>query len=97
MARVELTDEQLRSAYEERKRSDWPASYEEAMQHPTYSRLVRMHASHDAVMARMVVHRPVVQPPEPPPPRTTARPLSVPRHPPILDHKRAAAGERDDD
>jgi len=96
MARVDLTDELLRKAYDERRRADWPPTYEETMEHPTYSRLVRMHAAHDAVIARVV--RPIVQPPEPPPlPRTSAKPLRVPRQQPILDHKRAAAGEREDD
>lgn len=108
MARVEPTDEQLRAAWLQRRHGDWPETFEAVMQHPTYSRLVKMHATHTAVTDR-VVQRPVVDAPTPPltcdddAPRATRRRLprrallKAPSLPPMFDRKRAAAGDRDDD
>jgi len=99
MAHIEPTDEQLRLAWQERRRADWPATFEAVMASPMLSRLVRTHACHNALGEH--IHREVVVPPEPPPAvHTPARPAStlrVPTQPPLFDRKRAAAGEREDD
>ncbi|HEV7913015.1 MAG TPA: hypothetical protein VGP22_04565 [Albitalea sp.] len=100
MARVETTDQQLREAYEQRRRADWPPTYEEVMEHPVYGRVVQMHACHAAAIEH-VTHLEVVAP-EAPPPRGTVharapQTLRVPKQKPFLDRKRAASGDRDDD
>ena len=98
MAHIEPTEAQLQLAWQERRRADWPATFEGAMASPMLSRLVRTHACHNALGEH--IHREVL-PPEPPPAvPTPARPASslrVPTQAPLFDRKRAAAGEREDD
>jgi len=98
MAHIEPTEAQLQLAWQERRRADWPATFEGAMTSPMLSRLVRTHACHNALGEH--IHREVL-PPEPPPAvPTPARPASslrVPTQAPLFDRKRAAAGEREDD
>jgi hypothetical protein len=105
MPRIEPTAEQLQAAWRFRKRDDWPATFEEAMAHPTLSRIVRMFACNAALM-QTVHQRPAVVAPAAPPPLATqpAPPLVTrPWHPPapsqepLFDRKRAASGEREDD
>lgn len=90
MARLQVTDEMLRTAWAAlpRRRTDDPLSFEAAMQDPLGRRLVRIEAIRRAQRQPHSVpsrHAPA--------PACPAAPLS-PAH---LDRKRAAAGERDDD
>jgi hypothetical protein len=86
VASCDYSDEQLRAAWCVCKLPTWPASFEEAMADQLYSRLVRLNAGH-------------LEQPRP----AMVRPLMPPRRmflPPLpagwVDHKRAAAGDRDD-
>lgn len=90
------SEAQLRAAYDRSRKDFWPATFEEAMEHPTYSRLVQINARHPA--------------PAPAPRRAHPWPFmaaaryrpapaaNVPRWTParVFDIKRAAAGDRDD-
>lgn len=87
-----MTDEQLRAAWLVCKLRTWPATFEEAMADAQYSRLVRLNA------------RRIDQPCKPAPldpygrwAALTTRPRFAPPPPGWVDHKRAAAGDRDDD
>lgn len=61
----------------------WPADFDQVMADPVRKRLVRLEATHRVrVSERPAVHRRASQP--------------VPLTPPIFDHKRAAAGDRED-
>ncbi len=92
-ARV-FTDEQLREAWQARRRAAWPATFEEAMNDPNYRQIVRIEARIKANQAaRRTSNKPVATPHRSPPGQL---PL-IPSTPPVLDHKRRAAGERDDD
>ena len=96
MAHIEPTPEQLKTAWLERRRHDWPPTFDAVMAHPRYSRIVRMHACHVAVVNR--THCEVLQPD--PPPRTRfsfRKPPGGKPQAPLFDQKRAASGERDDD
>ena len=96
MAHIEPTPEQLQTAWMERRRRDWPPTFDAVMAHPRYSRLVRMHACHAAVVTR--THGEVLQPDPPPNVRHSFRkPLRTYPQAPLFDQKRAASGERDDD
>lgn len=81
--RPDPTDEEMRRAWAHCRRATWPSTFEEAMAHPTLSRLVRITAMHPPRALRTAVASA---------PRFT--PL---RRPPAFDLKRAAAGDRDDD
>lgn len=84
MRRPEPTEQELRAAWHAcraRARSPWPDTFEEAMADATLSRLVRITAMHPQRAHHAV-----------PTPAITAR-----RRPAFFDHKRAAAGDRDDD
>lgn len=91
MARTEPTEEQLQQAWQSRRQADWPATFDEAMTHPLYSRLIRMHATHAAAVER-IKRRATVITPGMPLPWERRQPAA-----PQLDRKRAAAGERDED
>lgn len=66
-----------------RARSPWPDTFEEAMEHPTLSRLVRITAMHPPRAQRTAAAAPA---------------RFTPLHrPAVFDRKRAAAGDRDDD
>jgi hypothetical protein len=89
MRRPEPTEQELRLAWTHctgRARSPWPATFEEAMAHPTLSRLVRITAMHPP---RVIVQWGSAIG------KTTSLPLRrmTPDH---FDRKRAAAGDRDD-
>jgi hypothetical protein len=99
MARVEPTDADLQQAWQERKRADWPATFDEVMQDPMLCRLVRMHACHAAITRR--IQRPRAEAPAPAQMRNLAprvAPIDIPlvHQPALFDRKRAAAGDRDD-
>lgn len=92
MAAPTHTDDQLRAAWRERRRANWPDTFEAAMNDPFYSRIVLIEAN---TRARRACSQAAANAPHHHPPR---RPLPVlPSLPPVLDHKRRAAGERDDD
>lgn len=103
--RAEPTEEELRSAWvhcTRRARSPWPATFEEAMAHPTLSRLVVLTAKHPPRALR----RHAAPPPphqvrarlfDPKPPVREQQSLPLPGMSRGIDRKRAAAGERDDD
>lgn len=85
MACKTFPDEALRRAWRDHKKPTWPASFEEAMNDPFYSRLIKAaaRAYTDKPTPQQVIRRPTVP----------AQPTTQPR----LDFKRRAAGERDDD
>lgn len=84
------SDEQLRHAWQQCRLQAWPASFEATMADPTRARLVRLHAGLLARRFMRVAQAAVRRGPTPSP--------AVPHaHPPgYIDHKRAAAGDRDD-
>lgn len=85
-----FTEDELRTAFRSCRRDTWPDEFEEAMNHPFYSRLVRLHATARAKRMEERAHQPHKQRP--------ARPaMQVPTTQPVFDHKRRAAGEREDD
>lgn len=51
IARIEVTEADLRAAWSRVHRDNWPATFEQAMQDPVLSRLVRMNALHPATLA----------------------------------------------
>lgn len=94
MAALQLSAEQLQQAFKACRRADWPESLEEAMNDRTFAHLVRIQARRDCMQAEERAKRLAQQAQQGQRPRP-AHPM--PHHPPVLDHKRLAAGERDDD
>lgn len=90
-ARIEPTAAELLAAYERSRTPTWPATFAEAMADPVISRLIAIAAKHPPRAARP----PAAQPASMHPARSpgTWRPATRP----VIDRKRAAAGERDDD
>jgi hypothetical protein len=89
VAKAEPTPEELRSAWQQcvaRRRSVWPATFDEAMADPLLSRLVRITALHPPRASTKQ--------------RLRAGSVPAPRVPltsrTTVDRKRAAAGDRDD-
>lgn len=103
IATFDPTREQLLEAWRQRRRDDWPVSFEAAMQDPLYARLVRTHALHSPPSRQ----RPAIERPDPPlaagaaptPParRAPIERRAVRRQAALFDRKRLAAGERDDE
>lgn len=95
MAAAVFTDEQLRAAWHDRRRATWPATFEEAMNDPSYRQIVQIEARIKANQAAKRAARTTA----PTPTRSLPQGLLplIPSTPPVLDHKRRAAGERDDD
>lgn len=88
MAARVFTEEQLRAAWQARRRSNWPETFEEAMNDRCFSGLVRIEArlNDNRSKTAQAVRRP------------TSNPLiPIPQTPIVMDAKRRAAGERDDD
>jgi hypothetical protein len=88
---IEIPESQLRAAWARLHRDTWPATFEGAMADAVLSRLVRLHALHPAA---------ATPPQAQPEPRHHTRPAIRPYTSPppgFVDHKRAAAGDRDDD
>lgn len=98
MPPFEHTDEDMRTAWAERKMPGWPPEFERAMADPWIARLVRMHADLRArrratcakQQAALAAARASTS-------RVSTKALPLPQHPPLFDRKRAASGERDDD
>lgn len=92
VAPVLVLDEHLQAAWRHVRAIGWPATLDEALQDPSRGPAVRAYAK---VLARRAT-RPCA--PEPRPALRCA-PLPPPRAQPPgwVDHKRAAAGDRDDD
>lgn len=87
-------DAALRRAWRMYRLDCWPESFEETMLDPVRAQMVRMHAFHLARQAPA---------PTAPLPVTASRrgphpaaPMLRPLPPGYVDHKRAAAGDRDD-
>lgn len=109
--RAPLTPEQMHAAWVQRRRADWPASYEAAMADPLLQRLVRCMAMGMVQAQARVQARPQAGPRHPAaratgraamaylhPTQATNHPAAPAAVPPQgLDRKRLAAGERDDD
>lgn len=88
MWRADMPDTLLRQAWAQRRRTNWPATYEATMTDPVLAVVVRIHAG---LLARRIT----------PLPRTprygTAHTTRTPTQRPIFDRKRAAAGEREEE
>lgn len=111
VSRIVPTPEQLAAAFAASRLPGWPLHLEEAMADEVKARLINLHAvrlamGHDDFAGRRTVHRPEVIRPEPPHPADPPAPqrLAKPRRPaplptlpqlPLLDRKRAAAGDDD--
>lgn len=88
------TAEDLREAFELCRARNWPDNYDEAMADPTRARLVRLCAR--GRLRRMQARGVMAAAPLP---QTQLLPAWPPRRTkslPQIDHKRAAAGDRDD-
>jgi len=83
---VQISQEQMRRAFEQQRRPTWPTTFDAAINDPFFERLVRLEARRLAMRA-LAANRT----------RTTTANHPMPRTAPTLDHKRRAAGERDDD
>lgn len=97
MRPAEPTAAELQAAWHHcRGRPNWPATFQEAMADPTFSRLLQLTAKHPPRAARSGrVSTPT--PAAAPYPRSDAPRWAPPRQSALFDPKRAAAGERDDD
>lgn len=94
MARIQPTPEQLQSAWQRLWRKGWPPNLEQTLQDPVRAALVRSDAVRQ-VLRETAQPAPWCAPPIPP--RATPAPIHSATRPPLLDRKRAAAGEREDD
>ncbi len=82
-----VAEEHLQAAWRALRRPAWPATLAETMQDEARARLLMGYA-------RTLARRPCRMAPCPPPRRAIATPNLPPGW---VDHKRAAAGDRDDD
>ena len=96
MSAVVITEEQLRAAWAQRKRATWPSTFEDAMNDPHYSRILRIEVRLRSNFAKRAEERQPALLKHPPALKPAQMPL-IPTSPPVLDHKRRASGERDDD
>jgi hypothetical protein len=87
------SDEAMLAAWQQLRQRDWPTLAELKRAAALY-RLVHGQAMRKAQPAQAAT---AVQTPAPAQTRPAPSSVRVPHHPPIFDHKRAAAGERDDD
>lgn len=90
----ELSAEDLRAAFEVCRNRTWPATYEEAMADPMRARLVQLCAR--GRRRRMLARGAATSPPLPQVPLMKLWPPRRVQSLPAVDHKRAAAGDRDD-
>lgn len=104
----ELTEDQLRAAWRDRRRLGWPHTYEASIAHPILSRIITMHARHVLKMQATDERRAAEWfPTEPPPdhyevadmPVTMPTPLELPprlqqQQRRQLDGKSLASGEK---
>lgn len=94
--RPEPTDAELRAAWQHCRLPTWPDTYEETMQDPARSRLVRLTATLPPRALRKPQPQRHHRPAEPA--RDPQQQLPLRRvQPAMFDRKRAAAGEREDD
>lgn len=94
MERITPTAEQLQLAFEQMRRRDWPATFDEAMQNPLCAALLRGQAVRQLLRAQYPAGPPAAPSPAPPRP---SRAVPVPTHAPVFDRKRAASGDRDEE
>ncbi|MDD2975541.1 hypothetical protein [Aquabacterium sp.] len=86
-----FTHDELMTAWHNRRRPNWPASFDQVMADALLAKLVGL----EAKLRRSRLQR-AAQAPTPASTAPERRPC-LPHTPPIFDRKRAAAGERDDD
>lgn len=95
--RIEPTEAQLRAAWARIRRATWPATFEASMQDAICAALVRMNALHPPAPIRHVSSGPAAPLAAATPTQLPARRVAPAVPPPgYVDHKRAAAGDRDD-
>lgn len=95
MAARTFTPDELQAAYRERRRHDWPP-FEQAINDRFYHSLIVIEAG-KRTRYREQRQAQQHQPQAHHQPRPARPALVVPSTPPVFDHKRRAAGERDDD
>jgi len=94
MFRADMPDELLRKAWQQRRRRNWPDTYEATMARPLLAALVRLQAGLLQRRAERVGSGPEQ------PAKVRRAPAFAPRRrppPELFDRKRAAAGEREED
>ena len=97
---IAVTQADLHAAWLQRRRGDWPATFDAVMADPMLGRLVRAEAIGRALAVRRFEAR---QAGVVPAAIAAARPPALHQWParrqqaPIFDRKRAASGEREDD
>lgn len=91
--RIVPTPEQLQAAWQSRRRSNWPDSFDDAMADPLLGALVRMEAVRLILLAQRVARRAAIGNTS----WTRSRPVAAPLAATTTDRKRLAAGDTDDD
>lgn len=84
----QFTEDELRAAWQSRRRANWPETFEEAMNDRCFHGLIRVQARIDQNKTKATAKAPR---------RTSKTLIHIPHHPVVMDAKRLAAGERDDD
>ena len=97
MTAQQISEDQLREMFElmRERHQQWPDSYDQVMADPQRGRLVRLNATARARALQGRSGRAICD-------QVAPRPCPPHRYPPMprptpFDHKRAAAGERDDE
>lgn len=90
MSAINADDEYVRRAYTRLRKSSWEGGIQEAIEHPLRGPII-------AALARELRERRVNPPRTDVPPPPAKRELKLRKLPAIMDRKRAASGERDDD
>lgn len=88
---AQFTHDELVTAWRNRRRPNWPESFEQVMADSLLAKLVSI----EAKLRRSRLQRTTEN--QTPACHATERRPFMPHTPPIFDRKRAAAGERDDD
>ncbi|MDP3625041.1 MAG: hypothetical protein Q8S12_00475 [Hydrogenophaga sp.] len=87
------SDDDMRRAWRMFRLPSWPATFEQTIEDPLRLRLVQMHAHR---LAKLRAAAPCPAPVRVPERRSQALPSIRPTPAGYVDHKRAAAGDRDD-
>lgn len=96
--RITPSDEQLRAAWQARRRDTWPATLEAALAMPVLAALVRAEAVRRELAARRAAKAGQAMPPNGRQAPQAPHGLRVSNRGTLpFDRKRAAAGDRDDD